>query len=73
MRCVANKSKAGARAGHAAVHGSAEEKLARWTALANQVTVEKARGLPTKAAVAIVAERHGCHEKTVRRAIKRLA
>jgi hypothetical protein len=58
------------RAGHIAVHGSDEEKLARWSAMAADFELERARGTKTMAAHALVAQKHGVSAKTVSRAVK---
>jgi hypothetical protein len=55
----------GAQRGHAAVHGTKDQKRARWQPIYEDWQVEKAKG--TKKAALVVAQRHGVSERQVYR------
>jgi hypothetical protein len=63
------KVAAGAREGHEAVHGTAEEKAARWRAMADDYRKALAAGYNKTGARSLVAEKHGVSAKTVQRAV----
>jgi hypothetical protein len=62
----------GARQGHEATHGTAEEKNERWRSFARDHAAEVAKGFGLTAADEIVAERHDVSPKTVQRARNRV-
>ena len=58
-----------ARKGHEVVHGTQDEKHARWTRQAEDYRKEVARGTGKDAAYYVVAQMHCVSDRTVRRAV----
>lgn len=61
-----------AREGHEKVHGTAEEKEARWRRYAADHAEEVARGISKEAAYHTVAQNHGVSDRTIRRAVEKV-
>lgn len=64
------KVRTAARQGHETVHGTPEEKRARWRVMADDFRKERAAGKDKGAAEQTVADRRGVSERTIRRAVR---